>query len=218
MIDHVLLSRILRSPADVAEDCREDRDVAAIARNALLTIAVGAAVFGGVVGSWHGGPQVAFAALKVPLVMLGTLVLCAPAFYGVVAVFGRAWRFRAVVSLALVAGARFALVLLASAPALWLTINLGAPYHAIKLAAALAYALAGLAALALLVRGLGDGPGKKITLALFVSVFLLVGGQTAWILRPYLGTPGQRTIALFTREREGGLAVQLVKSVRELLP
>ena len=44
----------------------------------------------------------------------------------------------------------------------------------------------------------------------------MVGGQTAWILRPYLGTPGQATTPLFTHEREGGVAVQLLKSAREL--
>jgi hypothetical protein len=218
MIDIALLNRILRQPGEVAADCRDDRDVTAIARNALMTIAVGAAIFGGVVGAWHGGPQIAFAAVKMPLVMLGTLILCAPAFYGIAAVFGRPWRFRAVVSLALVAGARFALVLLATAPALWFTINLGAPYHAVKLVAALAYALAGFASLTLLIRGLGDAPGKSLTIVLFVGVFLMIGGQTAWILRPYLGTPGEAKIALFTHEREGGLAVQLLKSLREIAP
>jgi hypothetical protein len=218
MIDIALVNRLLRAPEEVAQDCKDDRDVAKVAKNAMLAIAICAAVFGAVVGSWHGGPQIGFAALKMPIVMLGTLILCAPAFYAVAAVFGRPWRFRAVVSLALVAGARFALVLLAAAPALWLTINLGAPYHAIKLVAALAYALAGLAALTLLLRGLGDGSGKALTITLFVGIFLMVGGQSAWILRPYLGTPGEKDIALFTREKEGGLAVQLLHSVRELAP
>src|SRR5262249_14193999 len=157
----------------VADDCKEDRDVARIAKNALVAVATGAAIFGGVVGSWHGGRQIAFAAVKMPVVMLATLILCVPAFYAVAAVFGRPWRFRAVVSLALVAGARFALVLLASAPALWLTINLGASYHATKLVAALAYALAGFAALTLLLRGLGDGPGKRLTIGLFMAIFLM---------------------------------------------
>src|SRR5262249_24045271 len=132
------------------------------------------------------------------------------------AVFGRPWSVRAVISLALAAGARFSMVLVAVAPALWLTIDLGAPYHVIKLIAAVAYALAGLAALGLLVRGLGEGEGKKTTIALFVGVFLLVGAQSAWILRPYLGTPGQADIAFFTREREGGLVVQLWKAAAEL--
>jgi hypothetical protein len=91
--------------------------------------------------------------------------------------------------------------------------NLGASYDVSKLAAALAYALAGLAALTLLIRGLGDGPGKRQTIAFFIGIFLLVGAQTSWMLRPYLGTPGEHDVALFTREREGGLVYQLVESI-----
>ena len=116
----------------------------------------------------------------------------------------------------LVAGARFSLVLLAATPVVWLTINLGASYDAVKLLASLAYSLGGLAALGLIVRGLGPGPGRIATVLTFVGVFLLVGGQTAWILRPYIGTPGQDDVALFTREREGGVAYQLWLSVGRL--
>jgi hypothetical protein len=212
-LDIDLLGRILRSPADVAADCRDDRDVSAIAKNALLIITVGSLLFGAAVGSWHGGMQVFFAGGKLPIVTLGTLVLCAPAFYAVSAVWGRPWSARSVLSLMLVAGARFSLVLLASTPALWLAINLGASYDLSKLVASLAYALAGLSALTLLLRGLGDGPGKRVTVSLFIGIFLLVGAQTSWMLRPYLGTPGVSDIALFTREREGGLVVQLWKSI-----
>jgi hypothetical protein len=149
--------------------------------------------------------------------MLATLVLCAPAFYAVSAVFHRPWSARSVLSLMLCAGARFALVLLASTPPLWLLINLGASYDVSKVAASLAYALAGLAALALLVRGLGEGEGKRSMITLMIGIFLLVGAQTSWMLRPYLGTPGKAHVALFTREREGGLAYQLWTSVGHIV-
>lgn len=216
MVDVTFLNRILRAPADVAEQCRSDRDVAAIARTALITLALAATAFGAAVGSWRGGKQIAFAAMKMPIGILGTLALAAPAFYVLAAVFGRPWPLRPVLSLVLSAGARFSLVLLAMTPPLWLLIDFGAPYHAIKLVATLAYGLAGLAGLEVLVRGLGDGPGKRTTIALFVGVFLMIGGQNAWVLRPYLGTPGERDIALFTHEREGGLVVQLMKSASDL--
>ena len=212
-----LLGRILRAPAEVAADCRDDRDGAALARNSLIAIALGSALFGAAVGSWHGGAQTAYASGKLPVVTLATLILCAPAFYAVSAVLGRPWTLRSILSLMLVAGARFALVLLAATPVVWLAINLGASYDLSKLAATLAYALAGLAALALLVRGLGDGPGRRATVALFVGIFLLVGAQTSWVLRPYLGTPGKHEITLFTREREGGLVYQLWVSVAHVV-
>jgi len=212
-----LMNRLLRSPADVARDCKEDRDVAAVAASAILAIALGAILFGAAVGSWRGSAQIGYSALKLPLVTLGTLVLCVPAFYAIAAVFGRPWPLRAAISIMLAAGARFSLVLLAATPVVWLTINLGASYDAVKLVAALAYALGGLAALTLLLRGLGDGPGKVATVVTFMLVFLVFGGQMAWILRPYLGTPGRQDITLFTREREGGLAWQLLQSVQYVL-
>jgi len=217
VFDVTLMSRILRAPADVAADCRDDRDASAMARNALIAIVVGSLLFGAAVGSWHGGAQTFFAAGKLPIVMLATLVVCAPAFYAVSAVFHRPWSARSVLSLMLVSGARFSLVLLAATPPLWLLINLGASYDLSKLAASFAYGLAGLAALTLLVRGLGDGPGKRSMIALMMAIFLLVGAQTSWMLRPYLGTPGVQHVVLFTREREGGLVYQLWKSVEHVV-
>jgi hypothetical protein len=211
------VNRLLRSPSEVAGDCREDRDVAPLVATALVAIAVSALLFGAAVGSWRGGAQIAWSALKLPVVTLATLVVCVPAFHAIAAVFGRPWSLRSAVSLMLAAGARFSLVLLAATPVVWLTINLGAPYDAVKLLAALAYALGGLASLGLIVRGLGPGPGRVATVLTFVAVFLLVGGQSAWILRPYIGMPGQDDVPMFTREREGGVAYQLWLSAGRLV-
>jgi hypothetical protein len=213
MVDMTFLNRILRAPAGVAEQCRDDRDVSAIARTALITLFVAATAFGAAVGSWRGGRQIAFAALKMPIGILGTLAIAAPAFYVLAAIFGRPWSLRPVLSLVLAAGARFSLVLLAMTPPLWLLIDFGAHYDVVKVTATVAYALAGLAGLEVLVRGLGDGPGKLMTIGLFIVVFLLIGGQNAWVLRPYLGKPDATEVTLFTREREGGLVVQLFKSL-----
>lgn len=211
------IGEILRAPAAVARRCRAERDLPALVATALGVIALGSGVFGGVVGSMRGGTQIPFAAVKMPLVILVTLALCGPAFQVLAAVFGRPWSLRTVVSMVLSAGARASLVQLALAPALWLFIDCGASYHAVKLAAVIAYGLAGLAGLGVLMRGLGDGPGKSITFAAFVGLYLLAGGQTAWILRPYLGRPESKTVPFLTREKEGGLADAVWTSVGAVL-
>jgi len=215
--DASLYNRLLRTPADVARDCRDDRELAPIAASSIVAIVAGALLFGAAVGSWQGGTQIAFAAIKLTLVGIGTLVLAVPAFHAITAVFGRPWPVRATLSIMLVAGARFSLILLAATPVLWLAVNLGASYHLIKLLAALAYALGGLAALGLLLRSLGPGRDRFATVAVFVGVFLLVGGQAAWVLRPYIGRPDRGPIAFLTSEREGGLAYQLYVSAREIV-
>lgn len=213
-----ILDRLLRTPKEVVNDCREERGAADVARAALIAIVVGAALFGGVVGSWRGGAQVPFAALKLPLVSIATLAICAPAFYAIAQVFGRPWPLRAVVSVMLAAGARLSLVLLAAAPVMWLLVNLGASYPLVKVLAALVYGLAGIAALALLIRGLGAERGRAAIVSIFVCVFTLTGGQVAWVLRPYIGMPDRsKTVALFTHEREGGLVYQLFVAAGEIL-
>lgn len=213
-----VIDRLLRTPKAIVDDCREERGTADVARAALIAIAVGAAVFGAVVGSWRGGSQVAFAALKLPLVSIATLAICAPAFYAIAQVFGRPWPVRAVVSVMLAAGARLSLVLLAAAPVMWLVVNLGASYPFVKLLAAFVYGLAGLAALALLIRGLGAERGRAAIVSIFVCVFALTGGQVAWVLRPYIGMQDRsKDVTLFTHEREGGLVWQLFVAAGDIV-
>jgi hypothetical protein len=208
-----VLRRLLRSPADIAVCCREDRDTRAIAVTSLIAVVLGAAAFGGVIGSFRGGAQIAYAALKIPLALVATLAVCAPAFHALAAGLGRAWPMRSIIALALAAAGRSSLVLLALSPALWLLFDFGLDYHAAALAASLAYAIAGLAAMGILVRGLGPGSGRALTATLFVGVFFAVGGQSSWILRPYLVRPKTEHVP-FLRAREGGFADSLRRSSR----
>src|SRR6185503_7875295 len=109
-----------------------------------------------------------------PLATLASLAICAPAFHALAAALGRVWPFRAVIALVLAAGARCSMILLALAPPLWLAIACGESYDGVKVLAVLAYAAAGASALGLIVRGLGPGSGRVLTVACFIAVFLLV--------------------------------------------
>lgn len=199
-----VLERLLRCPQQVVAQCCGDRDLRRLAGLALLAIAIGGVVFGAAVGSFRGGRQIVFAALKIPLATMATLAVCGPAMMAFAAAFDRGWSLRTVLAISLSAAARSSLVLLALAPVLWLLIDLGAPYHAVKLLSALAYALGGLSALMVVLRALGPGPGGFGATLAFIGVFLLVGGQTGWVLRPYLGRPDHRTVPLFVAGPEDG--------------
>jgi hypothetical protein len=208
-----VLNRLLRAPADVAAACREDRGAREIAAASIACLAIGAAVFGGTLGSFRGGVQILYAGLKLPVALLATLAVCAPAFHGLAAGLGRPLPMRVLLALTLAAAGRAALVLLALAPGLWLLFDLGIGYHAAALAAALAYALAGVAALGILLRGLGDAPHRGLTALAFGVVFFAVAGQASWILRPYLVRPRATTVP-FLREREGSFADAVYRSSR----
>lgn len=208
-----IFTALLRAPERIAEDCLHDRELPAIVRTSLAAIVLGAALFGGTLGTFRGREQILFAALKVPLALLATLAISAPAFHALAASLGRPLPFRSVLSLCLAATARSSLVLLALTPALWLSIEWGTGYHASAVLASMAYGLAGFAALGLLLRGLGDAPFRGLTTAAFVAVFFAVGGQTSWILRPYLVRPRTEDVP-FLRAREGSFADALYASTR----
>lgn len=206
-----LLTELLRAPAEVAARCRRDDNLRALVLVALLVLAVGAAVFGGVLGSYRGGLQILYSAIKLPVAWLATLALCVPAFYAVTVAFGRPSPVRELVALVLGATARAALTLLAFAPVLWLWIDLGASYRESAMAAVVAYAVAGFAGLGVLLRGLGARGQGLATAGAFVVLFGLAGGQTAWSLRPYLGRPSQEHVP-FVRAPEGGFAGAVITS------
>ncbi len=200
------LADLLRSPARATEACRDPARQSEIARSCLLLIIGGGGLFGAAVGSYRGLTQLVLAAIKIPIVTLFTLALAGPAFFALATVFGRSWDFRRALALSLAAGARSSLVLLALAPVLALVVDLDASYQSVRFVAVVAYGLGGLSALSLTLTALGPEPGRNGALVAFVGVFLLVGAQSAWLFRPYLGDPHDREVPLFAQGRqEGGL-------------
>lgn len=207
------LEILLRNPAETARRAIAGESMRPLVATSIAAIVAGGAAFGGVVGSFRGGAQIAYAGVKLPLALLAILVLCVPAFHAIGAALGRAWRYRAVIALSLAAAARGALVLLALAPVLWLAIDRGLGYHATALAATMAFAIGGAASLGVLLRGLGSGTGQLTCALAIAMVFLAVSGQTSWILRPWLVRPRSEDVP-FVRAREGGFADALVTSSR----
>lgn len=200
-----VINDLLRSPSGVAARCREDADLRPLVLGSLAAIAAGGALFGAVLGIPRGALQATYAGAKLPFAMLAALVVSAPAFHVLNAAIGRPQPFRSTVALTLAATGRAALVLLACAPGLWLAMDTVLEYHPAVLVASTCYLLAGVAALGVILRGLMPGPRGLFTAVAFTSVLLPVGGQTAWMLRPFLGRPAHDEVP-FLRARESSFA------------
>lgn len=208
-----IVQSLLREPNDIIARCEVRQGLKELAIVSLACVALGAAVFGGAVGSFRGGMQVAYSAVKLPFALLATLVVCVPAFHALTIGFGGRSRFSAVAALTLSASARAALVLFACAPVLWLAVDSGLAYHSSVLLATVMYLASGLAALGIIVKGLGGSLRAWITAAACSLVFFGVLGQTAWMLRPFFGRPSQSAIP-FVRAREGAFADAVVRTSR----
>lgn len=178
-------------------------DTLAVTRAMVATIVVATAIVGAALGSSCGGAQVAYAAVKLPIVLLGTAALSAPTLTAIGAALGRPARLAHDLALVITAIAFGSLLLVACTPVLLLAHALSVSYHATILLVVAMFALAGLAALRIVVAA---GTGRATAVAALCVVFALVGGQLSWALRPYLVRPASRdTDVVFVHPLEGSL-------------
>ncbi len=213
---------LLRDREVMLARIRHGDDVGALVRTMVATIAIAMAIVGAALGSYRGGLQIGYAAIKLPLVLLGTAALSAPALTAIGAALGRRSRLASDLALVMAALAFGALLLAACTPLILLGRALELSYHEMILATVVMFAIAGLASLRMIVhalslealrdgardgasqRTLASGTGWRSAVAGLCVVFTLVGGQLAWALRPYLVRPRTPEI-VFVRALEGSL-------------
>ena len=206
---------IASEPQGIANRCRSETNLRELTVTSLLLIVTCTACFGLVVGGVRDGTQALFTGIKLPVVWLGSLLFCLPGFYVLSALFGQSLSWRALAALLLAAMARAALVLFAFLPVLWLVTDVLSSeraYHQLSVLSAAMYGLAALAAAGTFVRAFRL---TALTVPLFGSLsllFVLVAGQSAWSLRPFIGRPSQQSVP-FLRAPEGTFIDSLWTSV-----
>lgn len=201
-----MIDLLLRDREAMLARIRKRTDIAAIMRTMIATIAICMAIVGAALGSYRGGIQIAYAAIKLPIVLLGTAALSAPALSAIGAALGRRSRLSADLALVMASLAFGALLLAACTPLIMVGRALELDYHRMILATVGVFAIAGLAALRMVWHGvaLEAAPGWRTAVAGLCLVFSLVGGQLSWALRPYLVRPRTPDVP-FVREVEGSL-------------
>ena len=152
--------------------------------------------YGAMMGTfgWRGG-QVAFSAIKVPLLLTATLLLSLPSYFvlntllGVRSDFAEAWRG----VIASQAGLTIILLSLAPLTAFWYASS--ANYRAAIFFNALMFAVASFGAQAMLRRSyrplIERDPRHRWLLRIWIILYAFVGIQMGWNLRPFIGTPDE---------------------------
>ena len=183
------------------DDLRLDRDVSRhIAALSVSTVVFGA-IYGAVLGSWHGGKLAMYVAIKVPLLMLSTAAITALFNWIVAALLGLRMRIAQTFALTLVPLAIASIVAASLSPVAWFfTQALPGPspaqrtlHNVLYLVHVTLIACAGIAGTSALRRVLTDvchgdeGRARAVRFA-WVVVYAFVGGEMAWALRPFVGS------------------------------
>jgi len=171
----------------------------------LLMVTVGTAAFGAALGSWRAPQQSLFTAIKLPAILLLTAggngllnAMLAPLLglnislrQSLLAVL-----FSFTIAAAILGGfAPLLWFLIWNVPSLSATTATSASTHSLILVAeTMMIAFAGIAANVRLVRLLRELSGSRViarrVLVAWLAGNLLLGSQLAWILRPFVGSPG----------------------------
>jgi hypothetical protein len=222
-------SLILSRRDELADELARGEGLLAHWAGLAAVMAAGAAVYGLVLGMWHGTALTLYVAVKLPLVLLATSAITMLLSYVVAALLGLGLRFAQVANLTFLALATASLLLASLAPvALLFTVSLPEPEPSTtaRLAHNLLYLLhtgfvgaCGLAGCAVLWRGLQRmRPGARHLRAVFaawVLAFALVGGEVAWALRPFVGSV-YYPVAFLRPDALDGNVYEFV--VREIVP
>ena len=189
-----------RPRAALLDELTRDVDLGAKLVVTGSALVAGAAIYGAALGLWRGGAQVAYAAVKLPLVLMVTAALTMVFNWIAAVLLGLQVRFAQVAVLSFLALGVAAVLLASLAPVAWL-FSVSAPVPSLEARAThnLLYLLhtaivggAGLAGMAVLWRTLrrlaGDRRRAKRIFTAWVLSFALVGGEVAWALRPFVGS------------------------------
>lgn len=211
-------------PLAVADAILRGRPGTGGGRLALCVLACGAC-YGGVMGSfggWRGDRllQVVASAAKVPFLLLATLALSLPSFFVLNTLMGVRADFGAALRSILASQAALTIVLVALAPVTALGYVSGVPYTPAILLNALIFAAASLGGQVRLRAAyrplIARNPVHRALLRAWIFVFALVGIQMGWLLRPFIGDPGQ-PFQPFRPDAWGNAYVVVARMARDML-
>jgi len=179
-----------------------------------------ALLHGAVVGSFGMRPmQSAFSAVKLPLLLALSTLLCLPNFYAVNAVLGLRDDFRAALRAVLAAQATVAVALLSEAPLVLLAYASTTSYPFAIVANGACFALASACGQVVLGRHyrrlVEKDPRHALARRAWLVLYVFVAIQLAWMLRPFVGDPGLAT-RFFRAEPFSNAYVVVLRTVAAL--
>jgi hypothetical protein len=149
-------------------------------------------------GSTHSFWQTISSAIKLPLLFLITLLICAPALYIFSKLFNLRLQLSQSITLVLAAIAATSIVLISfSSVVIFFVMTAPGRYQLFKLVNVLCFMIAAGVGASYLGQGIrlawatrsGTDKPQRLVFYLWLSIYMLVGSQMAWTLRPFVGYP-----------------------------
>jgi hypothetical protein len=236
-----IIETILRRRQDFFEEIYAGQNIAAKVRSLLITSFIFMALYGAVLGSTSSLWQTLSSAMKLPVLFLATLLICAPTLYFFNLIYGSNQSLSQNIALMLTAICITAVILVSCAPIVVFFLLTSADYQFFKLLNVAIFSLAGIYGASFLNQGMryfwqkdnpfmpaphpqaGPYPPAKPKkprsqiwlMRIWLLVYAFVGSQMAWTLRPFIGAPSME-FELF-RQLGGNFYSDIFASIGEIL-
>ena len=189
-----IAERIFRDRASFLAEVQEAAGLPVKIGKSAVVWAVALLLSGAVMGAPGGVYQILASAIKLPLLFGVTALICLPLLYFFALYFGAKWNLcqvGALLSAMLVVVAAIALAWVPALLVLWISVG---DYALYKLACAAVLAFSGVLGVLFLGQALDAlTPGAALRRRLFwvwAILYAFIGGQLAWLARPFVGVPG----------------------------
>lgn len=204
----LVIENLLRGRQRFFSEIRKGTDLKQKITGMLLTSYLFLAIYGLVMGLGHGILQGLTSALKLPVLVLVTLAICAPSLHYLNILFGSRQTILQTLAIVLAGIATMAVLLFSFAPITLFFLITGSSYEFYKLLNVFFCALAGFLGVGFLREGMrivtdsgadvGRNTRRLISLC-WIGLFGFVGAQMAWTLSPFMGDPSKSFILVAQR-------------------
>jgi len=218
-----IIETILRDRRRFFAEIREGSGLAEKMRAMIISSVAFFALYGAVMGSSHSLWQALSSAVKLPLLFLATLIICAPTLYFFNLIFGSNQSLSQNVALILTAITVTAVLMLSFAPIVLFFLLTTNHYQFFKLLNVALFTVAGVIGVLFLSQGMRivsyagkeGASARRNVVRFWIIVYAFVGSQMAWTLRPFVGAPGL-PFEIF-RQLGGNFYANIFASVGEIL-
>lgn len=229
-IDH-----LLRNPGQIVLDLKDSDRVGKTTRTCFVVFATLCVIYGLIMGAqslihgYAGGWKYSLAAaIKLPMLFLLTMAICMPLVYVLNVLIGAREQFRVVFGLLMSSLAVTSILLASCAPILAFFMLSTKSYPFIKFLNVVIFTVAGLYGVWYLSRGMHSiatsggeqssqqaKPNVGTIIGWWLVTYAIVGSQMAWMMRPFIGSPGT-PFSIF-RARESNFYVDVGNAIYKML-
>jgi hypothetical protein len=224
MSNLAIIEIILRNRQTFFNEIRDGIDIDGKIQAMLVACFAFLAGYGFVMGASHSLLQAVVALIKLPVLFLATLAICASSLHFFNILFGSKQTLLQTVALILTAISTTAVLLFSLAPITLFFLLSSSQYDFFMLLNVVFFAVAGALGVMFLQEGMrivteaeGDTSiqTRRMIFALWVILYGFVGSQMAWTLSPFIGSP-EKAFILFNPS-DGNFYTYVLESLRELL-